>query len=373
MFGGNQKISGRQMERLLVLDWVGKAGLLLPRFAERASGRSFLISLLSAIALTLGYTWCVRTLSRKIENDFYGYVCYRLGRPTAVFICFIYWMYAFVNTLFLLRLFAAIAVTFVLPETQEWILIIIAALAGIYAASGGLEVRARFSEVLYPFVVYPLIILMAVAAFSVRADYVVPQAGSLSMDTLCHGAQMFSAFGGIGLFLYLAPCIDDQKRAGQALFRGVGITLAGEFILFLIIIGTFGEQGMKALPWPLVTLMSSVEIPGGFLQRWDVIFTVLLLGSFFAALTTGMYYLGFLTGEIFSGGKRRTHLLIPAVLVTIAACICQSYGTAARLYTVLNGYVFLPVAIFFTILLLITEKVKERRCAENKNGRSLNE
>ena len=145
MFGGNQKISGRQVERLLVLDWVGKAGLLLPRFAGRASGRSFLMSLLFAILLTLGYTWCVHRLSRRIENDFYSYVCFRLGRPTAVFLCFIYWMYAFVNVLFLLRLFAAIGVTFVLPETQEWVLMVIAALAGVYAASGGLEVRARFS------------------------------------------------------------------------------------------------------------------------------------------------------------------------------------------------------------------------------------
>lgn len=362
MFGGNQKISGRQVERLLVLDWVGKAGLLLPRFAGRASGRSFLMSLLFAILLTLGYTWCVHRLSRRIENDFYSYVCFRLGRPTAVFLCFIYWMYAFVNVLFLLRLFAAIGVTFVLPETQEWVLMVIAALAGVYAASGGLEVRARFSEVVYPFVIYPLIFLMIVAAFSIRADYVTPTVGTLSMRTWYQGAQMFTAFGGVGLFLFLAPAIDDQKRGKQALFRGVGVTLAGEFVLFLIIIGTFGEQGMKALPWPLVTLMSSVEIPGGFLQRWDVIFTVLPLGSFFVAVTAGMYYLGFLTGEIFSGGRKRDlQLLLPAALVTAAACICRDYQTAVRIYTILNGYVFLPLAIFFTVLLLITEYIREVR------------
>ena len=362
MFGGNQKISGRQLERLLVLDGVGKAGLLLPRFAGRVSGRTFLLSLLTAVFLTLGYTWCIARLSRKIENDFYSYVCFRLGRPTAVFLCFLYWMYTFVNVLFLLRLFAAIAVTFVLPETPEWILIVIASLTGIYAASGGLEVRARFSEVIYPFVVYPLILLLILAAAALHPEAFQTKAEPLSWDAACRGAQMFTAFGGIGLFLYLIPFAENQKTGERALFRGIGKILAGEFFLFLIILGTFGEQGMKALPWPFISLMSSVEIRGVFLQRWDVIFTVLLLGSFFAALATGMYYLGFLTGKIFSVNRnRKLRLFWPAAVVTAAACVCRDYQTAVKIYTLLNGSVFLPAAIFFTILLLILEHVREGR------------
>lgn len=367
MFGNNQKISGRQLERLLVLDWIGKAGLLIPGFSGYSGGRAFLFSLLLAVGLTLCYAWLLGRLAHRIENDFYGYVCYRLGRPAAVFLSLAYWMYAFVNTLFLLRLFAAVAVTFVLPETKEWILIVIAAGAGIYAASGGLEVRARFGEVLFPAVVWPLLLLLVFAARSVRLEYVIPQYTSLTMDAVCTGARMFSAFGGIGLFLYVAPSVDSRKRASRAMFRGVTVTLAGEFILFLMILGTFGEQGMKALPWPLVTLMSSVKIPGEFLQRWDVIFTVLLLGSFFTAVTTGMYYLNLLTEEIFGGKKRRANLLLPAAAVTAAACVCREYDMAVKLYTVWNGCIFLPITVFFTLLLALLEYKKTGRFTRRKD------
>lgn len=361
MFGENQKISGRQLERLLVLDWVGKAGLLLPRFSGNSGAKSFLLSLLIGIALTICYTWILARLSRCIKNDFYGYVCFGFGRWAAVFISLVYWMYAFVNTLFLLRLFSAVAVSFVLPETAEWVMIVAAAIGGVYGASGGLEVRARFSEVLYPIIIIPLLIMLVFAAGSVQPEYFIPENTPLTPEILHHGVQMFAAFGGVGLFLYLAPSVDSQKRLGQALQRGVGAILAGEFVLFLMIIGTFGERGMKALTWPALTLMSSVEIPGGFLQRWDVIFTVLLLGSFFVAVTTGMYYLSFLAGKIFGEKKKRANLLLPALAVTAAACVCENYETAAILYTVVNGYILLPITVIFTVLFALMECLSSRK------------
>lgn len=360
MFGENQKISGRQLERLLVLDWIGKAGLLLPGFSGKGDGREFLLSMLLSMFLTLGYGWVLSRLSHRIENDFYGYVCYRYGQAAAVLVSLVYWLYVFVNTLFILRLFAAIAVTFVLPETKEWILIMAAAFAGTYAAAGGLEVRARFAETLYPVIVCPLALLFLFAALSMEGQVIVPRNTEVTMKVVKNGLQMFSAFGGLGLFLYLAPSVDSRKRAGQSMLRAAAATLAGEFVLFILVLRTFGENGMKALPWPIVTLMSSVEIPGGFLQRWDVIFTVLLLGSFFSAAAAGMYYLHFLAGQIFCRKEHEPWLWICAAAVTAAACICRDYQTALTLYRTLNGCLFVPAAVFLTLLLFFTETGKKK-------------
>ena len=55
MISENQKISQRQFGRMVVMDWLAKAALLLPGFAENESGRSFILSLIAGVSLAVAY------------------------------------------------------------------------------------------------------------------------------------------------------------------------------------------------------------------------------------------------------------------------------------------------------------------------------
>lgn len=360
MFSENNKISGRQLKRLIVMDSLGKAGLLLPRFTEKADGRSFMISLLICSILALIYVKIIGRISDHVEEDFYDYIRERLGVGAAWFTSIIYICYSFLTTVYLVRLFAAIAVKFLLPESSQIPLMVMVLLAGAYIAIGGLEAGARVSEIMYTIVLYPLAFMLLCAVFSANPDYLAPSDAEFSLPMVKHGLQMFIIFGGMGMVLFITPHINKRKVAGQAIRRGVLITCISVFLIFLVSIGTFGEAGMWALPWPVITLMSSARIPGGFLQRWDIIFTVLLLGSFFVSVGIGLYYMRALTEKVLSKSSP-VIMLVFVILVLAAALWCGSYENAVRTYTIIGGYILVPVAVLYTIFLAVVEYIVRRR------------
>lgn len=360
MFADNSKISGRQLKRVVVLDLIGKAGLLLPRFTDQADGRSFIISLLIGVALALFYAWILEWLSRYIDRDFYGYIKDILGGGAAWLVSILYLCYLFVNCVYIARLFAVVAVHFMLPEASQIPFMIMVLIAGMYIAGHGLESGGRIGEILYGIILLPLAIMLFFAVFSIDPEYLQPRAADYTLQMVKHGLQMFTVFGGMGVFLFVAPNLSGIERHRYALRKGILVTGVSVLLIFLVAVGTFGESGMRALPWPALTLMSSVDIPGGFLQRWDIIFTGLLLVTFFLAMGTGMFCMDLMTEKLL---KKKNRLYIPllGVIVLGAAVWCGSYETATQVYVTVNGYILIPIAVTFTLFLVIIEHVRRRK------------
>ncbi len=363
MISENQKISQRQFGRMVVMDWLAKAALLLPGFAENESGRSFILSLIAGVSLAVAYAWVVGWTARHMEQGMYAYTAERLGGGCAKVLMLFYFCYALMNSVLLVRLFGVVAQVFVLPEMSQSVLMAAVVLGGVYIISGGLEVRARVSEVLFSALLYPLLFLLVCAAFSTESGYLGTGRAEFSMQTAKHGLQTFIAFGGTGIFLFLAPSLNKRENTGRTLVRAAIVTGVSVLALCLASIGSFGESGMRALPWPAITLMSSAVIPGSFFQRWDVVFTGLMLATLFPAVGAGMYYLKFLSEGLLGKGKNRgggRNIRI-GFLVYLFALWCGTYDTAFRVFTVVNGYVCVPILVIFTLTLAIVECAGRRR------------
>ncbi len=68
----------------------------------------------------------------------------------------------------------------------------------------------------------------------------------------------------------------------------------------------------------------------------------------------------FLTERVFAK-KSSAYLPVLTLLVLAASVWCSSYETAAQVFTVVNGYILVPLAVLFTIFLIVLEYVKGRR------------
>lgn len=361
MFADNRKISARQLQWLVILDWLGKAVFLLPRFTGQESGRSFIFSLILGGLLTLLFVFLIDRLAQYIQNDFHAYIQNRLGGQAAFVISMVYLVYVFVELIYVTRLFSSVTRAFLLPENSYVVSMVLLLVGGCYLAAGGIGVQGRVAEVLYKVILYPFLLMLLLAAFAVNPDYLGAGAAVVNLETVKHGFQMLIPFGSIGLFLFIVPFVNNKKSFRSALKRAVGITAVGIIGLFLVVIGVFGEAGMRALTWPVITLLSSVEIPGGFLQRWDVVFTGLLLLSFFVAVGTRFFYMQFLENELLYGKGRSWYLAVSAIVVLAVAVWVGSYEAAVKIYMIINGYILLPLMAAFIFLLLFIEWIKRRK------------
>lgn len=360
MFSENSKISGRQIKRVVVLDWVGKTVLLLPRFTGGASGRSFILSLVMAICLTFLYAGMIGWLERHIDQDFYAYIQERLGTLAAWFISVVCICYVFVNAVYMVRLFAVIAALFLLPESAQLPLMIMILIGSMCIAGGGIETGSRVAELLYRVILLPLAFMLLCAVFSIHPEYLLEQGTDYTQETVKHGLQMFICFGGMGMVLFVTPNLNEVGSLWKMLRNAIAVVGGGTIALFLVAIGMFGPAGMRAQAWPAIALMSSVEIPGGFLQRWDIVFTVLLLASFFISVGIALFYMNMLTERILQK-KRKAYLPIFSVLVFAVALWCGNYETAVHTYIIINGYLLVPVIVVFILFLAMLEYIKRRR------------
>lgn len=360
MFSTNQKISARQLKRLLVLDFFGKGAVLLPLFAENMGSRSFLLTLLLVNLAVILYGKGIAHLSEKIRGNFLLYLRQRLGKKTALALGGCFLGSAFLNFSAAVWAFGQLGGQFVLLEMDQGFLMVLILFSSAYVSLGELEVRGRMAEILYPILFYPILLLLAFSAFHLQTKPMAEMTAFVPEISVKQLFQMFGIFGGLSGFLMIAPEVEGKEQKGTAFLKGIAVMLLALWALFLLAGNTFGEEGMARYPWPAVTLMSSVKIPGGFLERWDVIFTVLLMTGLMVSAGAGLFYLLRIAEWFWPNGKKR----LMAIFFCLTGGLLVMNGKTEvlmRYYGILNSFVFVPIMAGTVLLLTILESARRKR------------
>lgn len=350
MFSENGKISPRQLRCLLTLDFFGKGALLLPAFAEGLTGREFISCLLIVFLLVFAYGRLAEQIGEDCGGNFQAYAEQKLGEKTVKGFFVFFFLYAFWNLVYLLNTFGTLGQTFILPGEKKEMLMVMALIAGACMAYGGAEIRARTAEVLYPLLFFPILLLMLFSAFHQQPK--ISEAGLVFgeyQDVLGKLLKMFSVFGGLSFYVFLAPYVSEREKG--MVRRGLWRAAAALAALFLLVAAAFGEQGIRLLPWPAVSFMSSARVPGGFLERWDVIFAGLLETMLLVSVGSSLFYLGLIGKLLFPKLGKKLLWGGLAIVALLAAFWCGENGKAAEIYAGWNSFVAVPVSVAFLVML----------------------
>lgn len=284
MFADNQRISHRQMKRQILLSFGGV--LLLFFSGEMAAGgrNAILGAFLGYGALLVYFFFLVRNASSfgSLGNSFEGAVKW--------LIYLIYGSFLVLTGGFLLEVISQVSSRYLLPGVNGDLLKILLLAAALLGMGGDTQKRGRMGEVSFPWVFWGFILLLIFAAVHMRVprgDTLPPLvAGSL----LLYGYRFFAVGAVISLFPF--GCARTAGRGSQ--FRELGkcwliLTLLVTSAA-VILLGTYGYPGVRTLELPILNLMSGTSIPGGFLERFDIIWMALLLFTLLFSLGSLMYY-----------------------------------------------------------------------------------
>jgi hypothetical protein len=132
----------------------------------------------------------------------------------------------------------------------------------------------------------------------------------------------------MGLSLYVAPSVKEPEKMGRTIAGAVLVTGIFTGLFLLVSLFAFGEAGLRTLDWPVITLMSSALLPGGFFQRWDAIFTSLLLAGILPGVGAGIFYLGILSKNLFF--RKVSYRKLCGVVAVLLLMVCLLTGCAGR-------------------------------------------
>nr|WGE04061.1 GerAB/ArcD/ProY family transporter [Bacillus subtilis] len=118
-----------------------------------------------------------------------------------------------------------------------------------------------------------LIIFMMLLMFSFRLfqfDFIRPvfEGGYQSFFSLFPKTLLY--FSGFEIIFYLVPFMRDPKQAKKAVALGIGTSTVFYSITLFIVIGCMTVAAAKIMTWPTISLIHALEVPGIFIERFDL-------------------------------------------------------------------------------------------------------
>ncbi|MDF2951551.1 MAG: spore germination protein-like protein YndE, partial [Anaerocolumna sp.] len=337
MFSDNEKISLRQLKRIVVFDLFSISWLIIPRIAVESAGRDGISAIILSIIIALIYTGFLLLLTKSIENNLMDYAAHTVGKFLTFIIGILYMIKIVACTILVTRLFGEVIKETLLEDTDTKLILFLLLAVSAYAASKGVEVRARIAEVLYFLVIIPIFFFTLMGISKVDLSNLMPIFTEKFGDIVNGGYMIFLTFTMLELLLFSVPLVNmekellkKEKKIFHYLVQSILVVGVLDLLFFIITAGILGLQETKGKLWSTVIIIQSIDMPGGFIKRQDAFIIGIWMLSIFTLISGFIYYLSFFAKVVIigklRGAKRKSAvktmlLLISLISVTsLTAC-----------------------------------------------------
>ena len=381
MFSENNQISGRQVFRLLTYDFLGMGTLLLPTMLADTVGRDGIFCILAGILSTFLYLKLLRYLLKGMKTSYPDFLKQKCGKICGYVLWGGYFLYFILMASYTAYLFSTLMLNGLVENISFYLVLMLILLLAFYGMAGGIEGRARVYEILFWFLMIPLFLMLFAACREVKPAYWSPVFVADGKEVLSGSYYVLFCYSMVSIVLFLKEYVADRRKCVGAAEKAVWFSGGVFVVLYLILIGLFGAEALAQMKFPAVTMMSRVQITGGFLKRTDAFMFSIWFFTLYAMLNSMVFYSGNLAAKVIrdcggylEGKKRMLPYLILLLLV---------YGVTVLLYrnqqfldcvTFLLWKIGTPFVVGVPVLLCLTGRkpnrgMEERSSKENKDER----
>lgn len=386
-FAQNESISPHQLYRLYVFNLLGVGTLVLPNNLAKLGKYGF-ISIALGVFMAWLFMWIVSEV-RDQKKSIYDRSFGKTEHAKMLIYDLIIVIYELSQAAFLAWIFVKLIRDSLIPDESFTVVLLVIMAVCAYALSGGVECRARVYEVVFFFVLIPLAAMLLFALSDVRLDYLMikDRVGvDFGIADIFAGAYyVFAASISVFNILFVRERTASQIRlsVSKAILTYAGIL----FLLYAVLLGSFGKYSLSEIEFPAVVLMSDVQIKGSFFKRADALmlsvwfftlFSVLIMSLYYAVLrcenfaknTTKVIFTfnksqGFSNNKQLSCDRQKSHdeenssmrswciIFVIAVTVTLAY-ILESGDEIVKKYLGFLMCIAIPVIVVLTMGLMLT-------------------
>lgn len=366
MFSENNQISGRQVFRLLTYDFLGMGTLLLPTMLADTAGRDGIFCILTGILSTFLYLKLLRYLLKGMKTSYPDFLKQKCGKICGYVLWGGYFLYFILMASYTAYLFSTLMLNGLVENVSFYLVLLLILLLAFYGMAGGIEGRARVYEILFWFLMIPLFLMLFAACREVKPAYWSPVFVADGKEVLSGSYYVLFCYSMVSIVLFLKEYVADRKKCVGAAEKAVWFS-GGVFIaLYLILIGLFGVEALAQMKFPAVTMMSRVQVTGGFLKRTDAFMFSIWFFTLYAMLNSMVFYSGNLAekvirdcGGYLEGKKRMLPYLILLLLVYGVTVLFYRNQQFLDCVTFLLWKIGTPFVVGVPVLLFLTGERKK--------------
>ena len=366
MFSENNQISGRQVFRLLTYDFLGMGTLLLPTMLADTAGRDGIFCILAGILSTFLYLKLLRYLLKGMKTSYPDFLKQKCGKVCGYVLWGGYFLYFILMASYTAYLFSTLMLNGLVENISFYLVLLLILLLAFYGMAGGIEGRARVYEMLFWFLMIPLFLMLFAACREVKPAYWSPVFVADGKEMLNGSYYVFFCYSMVSIVLFLKEYVSDDKKHISAAEKAVGFSGGVFAVLYLILLGLFGVDALAQMKFPAVTMMSRVQVTGGFLKRTDAFMFSIWFFTLYAMLNSMVFYSGNLAekvirdcGGYLEGKKRMLPYLILLLLVYGVTVLFYRNQQFLDCVTFLLWKIGTPFVVGVPVLLFLTGERKK--------------
>ncbi len=366
MFSENNQISGRQVFRLLTYDFLGMGTLLLPTMLADTAGRDGIFCILAGILSTFLYLKLLRYLLKGMKTSYPDFLKQECGKICGYVLWGGYFLYFILMASYTAYLFSTLMLNGLVENVSFYLVLLLILLLAFYGMAGGIEGRARVYEILFWFLMIPLFLMLFAACREVKPAYWSPIFVADGKEVLSGSYYVLFCYSMVSIVLFLKEYVADRKKCVGAAEKAVWFSGGVFAALYLILIGLFGVEALAQMKFPAVTMMSRVQVTGGFLKRTDAFMFSIWFFTLYAMLNSMVFYSGNLAekvirdcGGYLEGKKRMLPYLILLLLVYGVTVLFYRNQQFLDCVTFLLWRIGTPFVVGVPVLLFLTGERKK--------------
>lgn len=368
MFSENNQISGRQVFRLLTYDFLGMGTLLLPTMLADTAGRDGIFCILAGILSTFLYLKLLRYLLKGMKTSYPDFLKQKCGKVCGYVLWGGYFLYFILMASYTAYLFSTLMLNGLVENVSFYLVLLLILLLAFYGMAGGIEGRARVYEILFWFLMIPLFLMLFAACREVKPVYWSPIFVADGKEVLSGSYYVLFCYSMVSIVLFLKEYVADRKKCVGAAEKAVWFSGGVFAALYLILIGLFGVEALAQMKFPAVTMMSRVQVTGGFLKRTDAFMFSIWFFTLYAMLNSMVFYSGNLAekvirdcGGYLEGKKRMLPYLILLLLVYGVTVLFYRNQQFLDCVTFLLWKIGTPFVVGVPVLLCLTGERKKHK------------
>lgn len=378
------RISKRQLTRMIYIEGVGASGLTFPAAAAIYSQSEGLFPLVLYGVLLALFTGGLLYLIRRLEEKNPAGMCAGYGFVLKKWMGILYMLRLFVNALALFYFFGLSIQKIYMPDAGLLMILFPFALLLWYCTQTTLQKRARFMELLFPWIMVLFVVLVFFALLGLEGKFHLPAFHDSFSTVLNNGYLLLLCTTPLEFLLFLVPAVTKNiweekspigepekekngketttyawwKQRKKFVWRAVGGVFLWNALLWFVTIENLGGAITASSPWPVIKVMQLIRLPGGFLERFDILLAVFWILCLVGVLSGYLYYGRKIGEEIFGGrmadGKTlRMRVAIVTAIVTAGLLLFSYVLDRQEEVTLLQWFVFYKKWIDFPLLFLV--------------------
>lgn len=368
MFSENNQISGRQVFRLLTYDFLGMGTLLLPTMLADTAGRDGIFCILAGILSTFLYLKLLRYLLKGMKTSYPDFLKQKCGKVCGYVLWGGYFLYFILMASYTAYLFSTLMLNGLVENISFYLVLLLILLLAFYGMAGGIEGRARVYEMLFWFLMIPLFLMLFAACREVKPAYWSPVFVADGKEMLSGSYYVLFCYSMVSIVLFLKEYVADRRKCVGAAEKAVWFSGGVFAVLYLILIGLFGVEALAQMKFPAVTMMSRVQVTGGFLKRTDAFMFSIWFFTLYAMLNSMVFYSGNLAAKVIrdcggylEGKKRMLPYLILLLLVYGVTVLFYRNQQFLDCVTFLLWKIGTPFVVGVPVLLCLTGERKKHK------------